>query len=292
MKCNLCPRKCNAQRTETENVNGFCRMPLNPRVARADLHFWEEPPISGTKGSGTVFFSGCSLSCVYCQNFGISHENSGKDLTVEQLAGIFKDLENKGAHNINLVTPSHYVLAIKSALEIYKPKIPIVYNSSGYENIESLGMLEGLIDIFLFDLKYLNPDRALKYSSAYNYPEVATNAIKWAYERNPKCLFDKDGIMQKGIIIRHLLMPMGTNEAINVFDWVRENTPNAYFSIMSQYLPMGEAEKFEEINRKVTQREYNKVLDYIFSYDFENIFIQDRLSAKEDFIPDFNMRNT
>jgi len=267
-------------------------MPLNPRVARADLHFWEEPPISGKNGSGTVFFSGCSLSCVYCQNYGISHENLGKDLTVAELAEIFKELESKGAHNINLVTPSHYVLAIKSALEIYKPKIPIVYNSSGYESIESLNILKGLIDVFLFDLKYLNPDRALKYSSSYDYPKVATNAIKWAYEQNPKCLFNEDGIMQKGIIIRHLLMPMGTNEAIKVFDWVRENTPGAYFSIMSQYLPMGEADKFKEINRKVTKREYEKVLDYICSYDFQNIFIQERLSANKDFIPDFNMRNS
>ena len=292
MICNQCPRKCNTNRTENENLKGFCRMPLNPRVARADLHFWEEPCISGTKGSGTVFFSGCSLSCIYCQNYNISHKNSGRDLTVNELAGIFRELENKGAHNINLVTPSHYVYAIKSALEIYKPKIPIVYNSSGYDSIESLELLDGLIDIFLLDLKYLTPDRALKYSSAYDYPEIATKAISYAYKKQPNCIFDKDGIMQKGVIIRHLLLPLATKEAMNVFDWVKENTPNAYFSIMSQYLPMGNAEKFKEINRKVTKREYDKVLDYICSFDFNNIYIQDRLSAKKDFIPDFNMRNT
>ena len=266
-------------------------MPLNPRVARADLHFWEEPSISGKNGSGTVFFSGCSLSCVFCQNYDISHKNEGKEITPAELAEIFKMLESKGAHNINLVTPTHYILAIIEALKIYKPKIPIVYNSSGYDNVTALKMLEGYIDVFLLDLKYLSADRAERYSSAPDYPKIAKKAITEAYRQQPRCEF-KNGIMQKGVIIRHLLLPAGTREAMKVFDWVRENTPNAYFSIMSQYLPLGNAEKFPEINRKVTKREYNKVLDYICEFDFPNVYIQDKTSADKIYIPDFNMRNS
>lgn len=286
MKCNLCPRKCNSQRTETENLNGYCKMPLLPKVARADLHFWEEPCISGKNGSGTVFFSGCSLSCVYCQNYSVSHECIGETVTVNRLAEIFKELEQKGAHNINLVTPTHYALAIKQALEIYKPNIPIVYNSSGYERVETFKMLEGLVDIFLLDLKYVSNDRALKYSSCENYPEYAENAIKEAYRQQPVCVF-KGTLLQKGVIIRHLLLPFGTNEAIAVFDWVKKNTPNAYFSIMSQYIPMGNASEYKEINRKITKREYNKVLDYICEFNFPNVYIQEISSATEKFIPDF-----
>ena len=289
MICNLCPRRCNALRTENENINGFCKMPLRVKIARADLHFWEEPSISGQNGSGTVFFSGCNLACCYCQNFDVSHKCNGKEITVEGLAEIFKMLENKEANNINLVTPTHYAWAIKQALDIYKPKIPIVYNSSGYETVETLKMLQGYIDIFLLDLKYLSEDRALKYSCAKDYPEYAKAAILEAYRQSPFCEFE-DGIMKKGVIIRHLLLPQGTKEAMAVFDWVRDNTPNAYFSIMSQYIPMGEAERFKEINRKVTKREYEKVLDYICSFDFTNVYIQEKSSADKQFIPDFNLK--
>lgn len=290
MKCNLCPKRCNALRELNENLNGFCKMPLNPRVARADLHFWEEPTISGENGSGTVFFSGCNLSCVYCQNFDISHKNSGKDITIEQLAGLFKKLEQKGAQNINLVTPSHYALAIKEALSIYRPSIPIVYNSSGYDSLEALKMLESYIDIYLLDLKYITPERAFTYSGAKDYPSVAKEVIAEAYKKQPYCEI-KNKILQKGVIIRHLLLPLGTREAMSVFDWVRENTPNAYFSIMSQYLPMGDAEKYPEINRKVTKREYDKVVDYISSFDFPNVYIQERKSADTDFIPNFSVED-
>ena len=289
MECNLCPRRCNSIRTDTYNLKGFCKMPLIPSVARADLHFWEEPSISGKNGSGTVFFSGCSLSCVYCQNYGVSHRCEGKQISVKELAEIFKDLESMGAHNINLVTPTHYALAIKEALQIYKPSIPIVYNSSGYERVETLKMLEGLVDIFLLDLKYLSNDRALKYSAAEDYPEYAKKAITEACRQQPKCEF-KDGIMQRGVIVRHLLLPQGTKEAMAVFDWVRENTPNAYFSIMSQYIPMGDTENHKEINRKVTKREYEKVLNYICDFDFLNVYIQEKSSADKKFIPDFNFK--
>ncbi len=263
-------------------------MPLLPRVAKACLHFWEEPIISGKNGSGTVFFSGCSLNCVYCQNYDVSHNSYGKTVSYERLAEIFRNLEEKGAHNINLVTPSHYILAIKKALEIYKPNIPIVYNSSGYDSVESLKMLEGLIDIFLLDFKYLSSDRALTYSLAPDYPEVAINTLKEALRQQPQNII-KDGIMQKGVIVRHLILPQGTKEAMAVFDYVRVNAPNVYFSIMSQYVPFGKAVEMPTINRKITKREYEKVIDYISGFDFKNVFVQERNSADTEYIPNFNL---
>lgn len=287
MICNLCPRRCNAERTETENLNGFCKMPLLPKAARAALHYWEEPCISGKNGSGTVFFSGCNLQCVFCQNYQISHGGDGKIITYERLANIFKELEDKGAENINLVTPSHYIYAIKKALDIYKPKIPVVYNSGGYDDAKSLKSLEDYIDIFLMDLKYLDPERAKLYSCAFDYPSVSQNALKEAARQQPNCVFE-DGMMKKGVIVRHLLLPQGTNEAIKVFDWVKENTPNAYFSIMSQYTPFGKAKEMPIINRPVTKREYNKVVDYICNSGFENVYIQSRMSSSEEYIPDFD----
>lgn len=263
-------------------------MPLLPRVAKACLHFWEEPIISGKNGSGTVFFSGCSLNCVYCQNYDVSHNCLGKTVSFERLAEIFSELEQKGAHNINLVTPSHYCFAIKKALEIYKPKIPVVYNSSGYDSVETLQMLEGLIDVFLLDFKYLSSDRAETYSLASDYPEVAKNALKEAIRQQPNCVL-KDRIMQKGVIVRHLLLPQGTREAMNVFDFVRENAPNVYFSIMSQYVPFGKAVEMPVINRKITKREYEKVTEYIASSGFEKVFIQEHKSADKEYIPEFDL---
>ena len=261
-------------------------MPLLPKVARADLHFWEEPCISGKNGSGTVFFSGCQLRCVFCQNSEISAGGKGEVISYQKLAEIFKMLESKGAHNINLVSPSHYTDAIKKALDIYKPNIPIVYNSGGYDSVDSLKSLDGYIDIYLMDLKYLSNDRAGLYSKAENYPEVAKNAILEAYRQQEKAVI-KGGVMQKGVIIRHLLLPQGTREAMAVFDFVKENMPNAYFSIMSQYIPWGEAINLPIINRKVTAREYEKVLDYISDSNFGNVFIQERTSADKCFIPAF-----
>ena len=259
-------------------------MPLLPKVARADLHFWEEPIISGKNGSGTVFFSGCSLGCVYCQNYDISHENFGKTISYERLAEIFSELEQKGAHNINLVNPTHYALAIKKALDIYKPNIPIVYNSGGYDKAETLKALEGYVDIFLMDLKYLSEEKAELYSRAKDYPTIAKTAIKEAVRQQSECVLE-NGIMQKGVIIRHLILPQATKEAIAVFDWVRQNTPNAYFSIMSQYTPYFKAKEMPVINRKITTREYEKVLDYIAQFDFQNVFTQEKSSAKEEYIP-------
>ena len=288
MKCSLCPRQCNAERTNDQNLNGFCKMPLLPRVARAALHFWEEPCISGKNGSGTVFFSGCTLDCAFCQNYDISHGGFGKQITYQRLADIFKELEDRGAHNINLVTPTHFVPAIIRALDIYKPKIPVVYNSGGYDSVEEIRALKGYVDIFLMDLKYLSGERAALYSGAPDYPEHAAAAIRECYLQQPICEF-KGGIMQKGLIVRHLLLPQGTNEAIRVFVWVRENTPNAYFSNMSQYTPCGRAENMPIINRRVTKREYEKVLTYICDSDFENVYFQERESSDKKYIPPFDL---
>ncbi len=262
-------------------------MPYLPKVARADLHFWEEPCISGKNGSGTIFFSGCTLRCVYCQNYEISHKGSGKIITVEELANIMRELERRGAHNINFVNPTHYFHIIKEALKIYKPLIPLVCNSSGYE-LES-NIKEDIFDIYLFDLKYVSSQKSLKYSGVADYFDVASKAITMAYKLKGTPKIDSNGIMQSGVIVRHLVLPLSTNEAISVIDWFCENTPDAYFSIMSQYVPCGNAEKYKEINRKITKREYEKVLNYLCSKDIKNIYIQDRLSSDTKFIPDFNL---
>lgn len=264
-------------------------MPLMPCVARADLHFWEEPIISGTKGSGTVFFSGCSLRCIYCQNYEVSRGNVGKEITVERLAEIFKELEQKGAHNINLVSPTHYVNAIIEALKIYKPKIPIVYNSSGYESVETLKKLEKYIDVYLMDFKYTDSEKAEEYSKAPDYPEIVKKAIAECCCQKPKCII-KNGIMLEGVIVRHLVLPQNTKTAIEVFDWVKQNTSNAYFSLMAQYLPFGEAVNHKVLGRKITQREYDKVTDYICSFDFPNVFIQELKSSKKEYIPHFDLQ--
>lgn len=283
--CNGCPRKCNAKRTLNDNIGGFCRMPLQPKVARASLHFWEEPIISGTNGSGTIFFSGCSLKCAYCQNFKLSHKDFGKTVTVNRLAEIMKELEEKGAHNINFVNPTHYIFSIEEALKIYKPNIPLVYNSSGYDLPEYIE--KSPFDIFLMDFKYFSKENSKKYSFAEDYPEYAKASIIKAYNKYPKPIVE-DGIMKKGLIVRHLILPQSTNETINIIDWFCENTPNAYFSLMAQYIPLGNADKFKEINRKITKREYEKTVDYLLNKDIKNAFIQDRSGASEDFVPEFD----
>lgn len=286
MKCRLCPRRCNADR---EKLLGFCKSPMLPKVARADLHFWEEPPISGTKGSGTVFFSGCNLKCIYCQNYEVSRGNIGKEISVFRLSEIFKELEDRGAHNINLVSPTHYAYAIIEALKIYRPKIPIVYNSSGYESVETLKMLEDFVDIYLIDYKYTESKKAEEYSAAPDYPKIVTEAIKECYRQKPECIIEK-GIMKKGVIVRHLVLPQNTKTAMEVFDFIYKNTPNAYFSLMSQYLPFGEAVNHKVLGRKITQREYDKVVDYICGFDFQNVYIQERVSSSDKFIPPFDLK--
>ncbi len=285
--CNDCPRRCGAVRTEKENIGGFCMAPYYPKIARADLHFWEEPCISGENGSGTIFFSGCNLRCVYCQNYEISHKNGGEIVTPEALAEKMRMLEKRGAHNINFVNPSHYIAAIEEALKIYKPAIPLVMNSSGYDLAEIIE--KDIFDIYLFDLKYTDSDKSLRYSGVENYFVIAEKAIKAAYKLKGKAVFNENGIMQSGVIIRHLILPLNTATAIKVADWVEQNTPEAYFSLMAQYLPKGRAENFKEINRRITKREYDKVVDYICGKNLKNVYLQSLSSAKEDYIPNFNL---
>ena len=267
-------------------------MPYLPVIARAGLHYWEEPCISGKNGSGTVFFSGCSVKCCYCQNYQISFENFGKTQTVEQLIDIFKDLEMLGANNINLVTPTHYTHIIKKALDAYKPNIPIVYNSSGYDSVEEIEKLKDYIDIFLVDLKYLSSEKSLKYSKAEDYPNVATKFIEYCTTLQPKNLLNDRGIMQKGVIVRHLILPQGTNEAIKVIDWVEKNTPDVFLSLMSQYTPCGNIGEFKELNRQITNREYQKVLSYAVGKNIAEIFTQDIKSSSKKFIPAFDLSGT
>ena len=286
MICNLCPRKCNVNR---DLKSGFCGVSNTLKVARAQLHFWEEPIISGTNGSGTIFFSGCNLKCVYCQNYNISKENFGKDITTQRLAEIFKELENAGAHNINLVTPSHYVKQIVEALNIYKPKIPVVYNTSGYDSVEELKMLEGYVDVYLTDLKYYSSELSQKYSSAKNYFEVCSLAINEMIRQQPKNVME-NGLIKKGVIIRHMVLPNCINDSFKVLEWIKNNlSEDVIVSVMGQYTPYFNASKFPEINRKLKPVEYKLVINHFNKLGLKNGFMQSLDSADENFIPPFNL---
>lgn len=288
MVCNLCPRNCNAERLKHQGF-GFCKMPENPVLARADIHKWEEPCISGEKGTGAIFFSGCSLKCCYCQNYPISHENKGEIITIERLIEIIKELENKGVHTIDFVNPTHFSHIIIDALNKYKPQIPIVYNSSGYDSVETLKKLEGLIDVYLPDLKYFSSEKSSQYAKCPDYFERATSAILEMYRQQPKTEF-KDGIIQKGLIIRHLVLPKNIDESQNILLWIKNNLPNdTYISIMSQYTPYGNITEFKELNRKLTTAEYEKVVDFFLDLGLKNGFMQEKTSAQTDFIPDFDL---
>ena len=288
--CNLCPRKCNIERKAlTHSGKGFCNMGENPVIARAALHFWEEPPISGTNGSGTIFFSGCNLKCVFCQNEDISSGCFGKEITVERLREIYLELINKGAHNINLVTGTHFINAIAKSLEEPLP-VPIVYNCGGYESVNSLKLLENKVQIYLPDLKYADDELAIKYSDAPDYFEIATNAIKEMYRQVGNCEFDEDGIMTKGVIIRHLILPNNLENTKRVIDWVKENFNDGevLFSLMSQFTP-NKTCKIPELSRRLTQEEYDEIEDYLFLSGIEDGFMQELSSAKEEYIPPFNL---
>lgn len=287
MVCNMCPRKCGIDRSEK---TGFCGMNDKIKIARAELHFWEEPCISGEKGSGTVFFSGCPLKCVYCQNSAISSGGFGKEITIERLAEIFRELEEKGANNINLVTPTHYSEQILEAFKIYRPNIPVIYNCSGYESTETLKKFENIVDIYLTDIKYFDSDVSEKYSKAKDYFEVASEAVKEMIRQQPENIFDENGIMSKGVIIRHLVLPLNLTQTRKIFEWIKNNlNDNVIISLMSQYIPMGKACEYKEINRKLTTREYEKALDMFDEFGFENGFMQELSSSKEDFVPPFNL---
>ena len=285
MICNDCPRKCNINRNEKL---GFCKSPQEIRLARAALHFWEEPCISGGGGSGTVFFSGCNLKCVYCQNYEISRDNKGKEISEDKLLDIFKALEQQGAENINLVNPTHYAKSLVRALEKWKGALPVIYNSSGYESVKTLKMLDGLIDIYLPDFKYIRADKAQKYSSASDYPQIAKAALFEMRSQQKEDIFDERGIMQKGMIIRHLILPSNTNSSLEIIDYLNENFENTYVSLMAQYIPCTSLEGFPEINRKITKREYEKVINYAINKGMEKLFIQELSSASEKYIPAFD----
>lgn len=289
MICNLCPRKCGAERGVYENIGGYCKAPSTVILSRAALHFWEEPCISGVNGSGTVFFSGCSLSCVYCQNQEISHKIHGKPITVNRLAEIFKELYNSGAENINLVNPTHYVTEIQKAFNIYKPPIPVVYNSSGYESESTFKIASRFTDVFLMDLKYLNSEKAKRYSNAEDYPEVAKKAILNCADIIKQNILNENGMCIRGLIVRHLILPRSTNDAIEVINWVERNVPWAILSLMSQYTPCGDLSNFKEIDRKITLREHRKVLNYAACSKIETIYTQELSSVGEQFIPNFDL---
>ena len=283
MICSICPRHCNVDRS----VNlGFCQSPDNFRVARAALHFWEEPCISGKEGSGTVFFSGCNLKCVFCQNNEISAENKGVEISDDKLISIFENLISKGANNINLVNPTHYAKRLAKVLSRWKSPVPIVYNSSGYEEVETLKALDGIIDIYLPDLKYIRAEKAMRYSKAADYFEKASAALL-EMRRQVEDKFDGD-IMKSGMIIRHLILPQNTNSSIAVLDFIKSNFPNTFVSLMAQYTPCGDLSEFPEINRKITKREYEKVVNYAFDNSFDKLFIQELSSADKSFIPKFD----
>ena len=255
-----------------------------PRVARIAPHMWEEPCISGERGSGTVFFSGCTLRCVFCQNYEISAKNRGRTITVKTLADEFKRLEELGVHNINLVSPTPYVYAILEALEIYKPSIPVVYNTSGYEKAETLRLLDGAVDVYLPDFKYAMAELSKMYSAADNYVESAISAIEEMLRQTGGPEFGADGILKRGTVIRHLVLPNHTKNSIAVLDIIKERFGGALVSLMGQYVPLGNASRYEKLNRKITQREYKKVKAHLFALDLDG-FVQELSSADEKYVP-------
>lgn len=287
MICNLCPRKCNACRTEHQG-NGFCGAGTLPVVARVAPHFGEEPCISGTKGSGTVFFSGCTLKCVFCQNYEISDGHKGRAVTPKELADCYKRLEEQGVHNINLVTADHYVTAVAESLDIYKPSVPVVYNCSGYTSPKTLSILDGLVDIYLPDFKYSDDALAIKYSSAPNYVNTASAAIKEMIFQAGTPVIDEDGMMKKGVIVRHLILPSHTKNSLGVLDIIKRSyDKQVLVSLMCQYVPVNKAHDFPKINRTVTRREYEKVKSELYALGLDG-FTQDLSSASTDFIPDWD----
>ena len=289
MKCNLCPRQCGAERTETAG-KGVCRMPELPVVARAALHPWEEPPISGTQGSGTIFFSGCSLGCVFCQNEEISHRDFGKTISVERLGEICEELARQGAHNLNFVNPTHYAHVVRQVVERFPQNLPVVWNSSGYERVETLRGLEGVVDIYLPDLKYVESAPALRYSDAPDYPEVAKQAIREMVRQTGPCQFDETGLLKRGVIIRHLVLPGQLAGAKAVMDWIAEEfTPGTVlFSLMSQYTPWGRASEFPEIDRKLRKSEIRSAQAYMENLGLDG-FSQDGESAQREYTPSFDL---
>ncbi len=274
-------------------ICGYCKCDDKLKIALACVHFFEEPCISGKSGSGTVFFSNCNLNCVYCQNYEISQEGFGKDVSVSHLAEIFIKQQEKGVHNINLVTPTSYVYQIIDAIKIAKKNglhIPIIYNSNGYENLETLELLKGYIDVYLPDLKYYSNNLAKKYSGVSDYLEVATNAIKEMYSQVGNAVFDDCGIIKKGLIIRHLVLPNYILNTKHVLKWIKENMPNdTWVSIMAQYFPTYKAKSDKFINRKLSVKEYREVEQFLYCLNLENGYIQELGKHEEEYVPIFDL---
>lgn len=288
MDCTLCPRRCYAKRGERDG-NGYCGQGTLPRIARAGLHFWEEPCISGEKGSGAVFFSGCTLGCVYCQNDEISHGGVGEPVTEERLGEIFWELIEEGAQNINLVSPTPFIPALEHLLRSERLPVPVVYNCSGYETVEALRRMEGLVDIYLPDLKYISPELSQRYSGAPDYFEAASRAILEMCRQTGPAVYDEAGRMRSGTMVRHLILPSHAEESKAVLRWCRENLPEGTpVSVMAQYLPCGRASEFPEINRRIAKSEYNVVLDELFSLELDG-YVQERSAAKREYIPPFDL---
>lgn len=290
-KCEICPRRCHVDRSIGEQ--GRCRVPMAPRLARAGLHAWEEPCLSGTRGSGTVFFSGCSLGCVFCQNRAIAGGEIGVEVSVARLVEIFLELEAKGAHNINLVTPTHYAPLLLEAIPEARQRglaVPIVYNSSGYERVETLRALRGLIDIYLPDFKYADPALAARYAGAPDYPEVARAALDEMISQCPEPILDADGIMTQGVIVRHLMLPGAYRNSHDVVKYLAAYRDRIYVSLMNQYTPMpGIAERYPELSEPVRERDYRRLVAYAVRLGIEQAYVQEGGAVGESFIPAFDL---
>jgi len=289
--CTLCPRNCGVDRTIGKL--GYCGMPAEIIAARASLHMWEEPCLVGSTGSGTVFFSGCNLKCVFCQNHDIALGQAGKKISVTRLSEIFLELQEKGASNINLVTPTHYIPQICLALTEAKVKglhLPIVYNSGGYEKPESLRLLEGLVDIYLPDFKYISSELSSRYSFAPDYFDYAAKSLAEMYRQTGPCIFNEAGLLQKGVIVRHLLLPGQAKDSKKVLHYLHDTYgDNIWISIMNQYTPLPHVRNTPELNRPVSSEEYERVINYAIRLGIENAFIQEGETAQESFIPPFNL---
>lgn len=289
--CVLCPRSCHTNRTA--GGRGLCGAQSKLKIARAALHHWEEPCISGEQGSGTVFFSGCTLGCVFCQNYDISTGNFGKEIPIERLAEIFLELQEKGARNINLVTPTQWVYHIIEAVALAKTQglcLPIVYNSSGYETPETIDLLKDIVDIYLPDFKYMNNTYSTRYSKVKNYSEYAKLALAKMVKQAGDCTFDEDGMMTKGVIVRHLVLPSHIEDSKRIIRYLYETYEDRIFiSIMNQYTPHGELHGFPQLARTLSSAEYDEVVDYAIALGVENGFIQEGGTAKESFIPLFDL---
>ena len=286
-KCEICPRKCEVNRNN--NQIGWCKSTDRVKIGLYSTHNFEEPCISGDKGSGTVFFSNCTMNCIFCQNYEISQLGKGKEISIEELANIFIKQQEKGVHNINLVTPTSYVYQIIEAIKIAKSKglkIPIVYNTNGYENIETIKALNGYVDVYLPDLKYSEDEIATEYSGTKNYFEIATSAIKEMIKQVGNIKLNEDGIIQKGVIIRHLVLPNHIENSKKVLLWIKQNLPNdIYVSIMAQYFPTYKAKENQKLNRKLTKKEWKQIEKYVEEIDIENGFIQELGEHEEEYVP-------